>query len=121
MRTIERIFKKISERPTAKVALEKKVLKGFQPTKRDIQNLKIMLKRMYVDVPKNVTDSQVVRMYLNEKYREEVQLQELSKKKKKEELNSKTKLKRLLQILKEAEVSKEKPTKMGSHFVKLVK
>ena len=31
------------------------------------------------------------------------------------------KLKRLVQILEESEVKTEKPTKMGSHFVKLVK
>ena len=102
MSSLNRILKKISQGQTKKkTVLKRAVMKGFMPNSRDIKNLKIMLKRMYVDYKPNLSDSQIVRLYLNEKYKEEVHLQELSKKKK--------------------EVREKLSKHSNSHFIKLVK
>jgi len=102
MSSLQRIFKKISQEQTnKKTALKRATLKGFIPSARDVKNLKIMLKRMYVDYKPNLSDTQIVRLYLNEKYKEEVHLQELSKKKK--------------------EVREKLSKHSNSHFIKLVK
>ena len=91
-------------------------------TKQNSSNLKIMLKRMGVKYKANTADNKLLRLYLNAQYKEQVRLQKLAKtettRKKKD---SELKLKRLLQILEESEVKPQRPTKMGSHFVKLVK
>ena len=122
MKTIDRIFKKISEQPTKKAMLQAKLKQGFVMSKQDSSNLKVMLKRMGVKYKANTADNTLLRLYLNAQYKEQVRLQKLAKtettRKKKD---SELKLKRLLQILEESEVKPQRPTKMGSHFVKLVK
>ena len=122
MKTIDRIFKKISEQPNKKAMLQAKLKQGFVMSKQDSSNLKVMLKRMGVKYKADAGNNTLLRLYLNAQYKEQVKLQKLAKtettRKKKD---SELKLKRLLQILEESEVKPQRPTKMGSHFVKLVK
>ena len=47
MKSIERIFQKISQ-PSKKQTLKRALITGFNLTKQDSSNLKIMLKRMGV-------------------------------------------------------------------------
>ncbi|MDA9276016.1 hypothetical protein N9P67_00280 [Flavobacteriaceae bacterium] len=120
MKSIERIFQKISQ-PSKKQTLKRALITGFNLTKQDSSNLKIMLKRMGVKYKADAGNNTLLRLYLNAQYKEQVRLQKLAKtettRKKKD---SELKLKRLLQILKESEVKPTK-TRMGSHYVKLVK
>ena len=122
MRTIDRIYQKISQQPKKKAMLQAKLKPGFVMSKQDRTNLSIMLKRMNVKFSESATDNQMLRLYLNAQYKEQVKLQKLAKtqaaRKKKD---SEIKLKRLIQILEESEVKQQKPNKLGSHFVKLVK
>ena len=122
MSQLERIFKRISQAPTKKHTLKRALIKGFMLTKQDSSNLKIMLKRMGVKYKANTADNTLLRLYLNAQYKEQVRLQKLAKTEKtRKKKDSELKLKRLLQILEESEVKPQRTTKMGSHFVKLVK
>lgn len=120
MKSIDRIFQKISQ-PSKKQTLKRALIKGFVLTKQDSSNLKIMLKRMGVKYKADAGNNTLLRLYLNAQYKEQVRLQKLAKtettRKKKD---SELKLKRLIQILEESEVKPTK-TRMGSHYVKLVK
>ena len=121
MKTIDRIFKKISEQPTKKAMLQAKLKQGFIMSKQDSSNLKVMLKRMGVKYKANTADNTLLRLYLNAQYKEQVRLQKLAKTETtRKKRDSELKLKRLLQIMKESEVKPNKPS-MGSHYVKLVK
>jgi len=117
-----RIFKKLNAQPNKKAMLQAKLKQGFVMSKQDRTNLSIMLKRMNVKFSESITDNQMLRLYLNAQYKEQVKLQKLAKtqaaRKKKD---SEIKLKRLIQILEESEVKQQKPKQLGSHFVKLVK
>jgi len=120
MKSIERIFQKISQ-PSKKQTLKRALITGFNLTKQDSSNLKIMLKRMGVRFNKSTSNNQLLRLYLNAQYKEQVRLQKLAKTEKtRKKKDSELKLKRLIQILEESEVKPNK-TKMGSHYVKLVK
>ena len=123
MKSIDRIFQKISQ-PSKKQTLKRALITGFNLTKQDSSNLKIMLKRMGVRFNKSTSGNQLLRLYLNAQYKEQVKLQKLAKTTKAESARKKNdselKLKRLIQILEESEVKPNK-TRMGSHYVKLVK
>ena len=123
MKSIERIFQKISQ-PSKKQTLKRALIKGFMLTQQDSSNLKIMLKRMGVKYKANAGSNTLLRLYLNAQYKEQVKLQKLAKTTKAESARKKNdselKLKRLIQILEESEVKPNK-TRMGSHYVKLVK
>ena len=124
MKTIDRIFKKISAQPNKKAMLQAKLKQGFVMSKQDRTNLTIMLNRMGVKHKANTADNTLLRLYLNAQYKEQVKLQKLAKTTKAESARKKNdsqlKLKRLIQILEESEVKPNK-TSMGSHYVKLVK
>ena len=90
-------------------------------SKQDRTNLSIMLKRMNVKFNNNATDNQILRLYLNAQYKEQIKLQKLAKDKKKAEQLAQAKIKRMVDIMEKAKVERTKKTSMGSHFVKLVK
>ena len=121
MTSIERIFKRISDTPTKKESLKRALIKGFNLTKQDVTNLKIMLKRMGVRFTAKHTNNQLLRLYLNAQYKEQVRLQKLAKDKKKAEQLAQAKIKRMVDIMEKAKVERTKKTSMGSHYVKLVK
>jgi hypothetical protein len=122
MSQLERIFKRISQAPTKKQTLKRALIKGFMLTKQDSSNLKVMLKRMGVNFKADAGNNTLLRLYLNAQYKEQVRLQKLAKTEKtRKKKDSELKLKRLIQILEESEVKPQRTTKMGSHFVKLVK
>lgn len=121
MSQLERIFKRISETPTKKETLKKALIKGFTLTKIDRQNLQVMLKRMGVRFTKATTNNQLLRLYLNAQYKEQIKLQKLAKDKKKAEQLAQAKIKRMVDIMEKAKVERTKKTSMGSHYVKLVK
>ena len=119
MRTIDRIYQKISSKPTKKSMLQAKLKQGYVPSPLDRKNLMIIMKRTFKkDVNPDIGDVELLKLYLQLLYAKEVKMQQQRRNKKKD---SQMKLKRLVQILEESEVKTEKPTKMGSHFVKLVK
>lgn len=79
----------------------------------------IIMKRTFKkDVNPDISDVELLRMYLQLVYAKEVKMQQQKKRKTKD---SQMKLKRLVQILEESEVKQQRPTKMGSHHIKLVK
>ena len=119
MKSIERILQKISQ-PSKKQTLKRALIKGFVLTKQDSSNLKIMLKRMGVKYKADAGNNTLLRLYLNAQYKEQVKLQELSKKKKKAEELAASKIQRMLKVMEESRVKPNKTT-MGSHYVKLVK
>ena len=45
MRTIDRIYQKISSKPSKKAMLQAKLKQGYMPTKLDRKNLMIIMKR----------------------------------------------------------------------------
>ena len=119
MRTIDRIYQKISSKPSKKAMLQAKLKQGYMPTKLDRKNLMIIMKRTFKkDVNPDISDVELLRMYLQLVYAKEVKMQQQKKRKTKD---SQMKLKRLVQILEESEVKQQRPTKMGSHHIKLVK
>ena len=119
MRTIDRIFQKINSKPTKKAMLKAKLKQGYVPTQLDRKNLMIIMKRTFKkDVNPDISDVELLRMYLQLVYAKEVKMQQQKKRKTKD---SQMKLKRLVQILEESEVKQQRPTKMGSHHIKLVK
>ena len=121
MKTIDRIFKKHNEKPNKKAMLQAKLKQGFVMTKQDRTNLSIMLKRMGVKYAVNAADNTLLRLYLNAQYKEQVRLQKLAKTEKtRKKKDSELQLKRLIQIMEESKVE-PKRTKMGYHYVKLVK
>ncbi len=120
MTSIERIFKKLNQAPSKKESLKKALITGFNLSRQDSSNLKIMLKRMGVRFNKSTSNNQLLRLYLNAQYKEQVKLQELSKKKKKGEELAAAKIQRMLKVMEESRVKPNK-TRMGSHYVKLVK
>jgi hypothetical protein len=106
MSSLERIFKRISTPDAKKTALKKKQLKGYVPSMVDRKNLMIILKRKYKrDVNPDISDVELLRMYLHLLYDEEVKAQKLAKQKKRAEQLAKTN------------------TKLSSnvHYVKLVR
>lgn len=103
MRTIDRIYKKLSEKPSKKQMLQAKLKQGYMPTEVDRKNLMIILKRTFKkEVNPDIGDVELLRMYLHLLYAKEVKMQEQLKAKKKQQL------------------AKTKRTNMGSHYVKLV-
>lgn len=122
MSQLERIFKRISQQPTKKSMLKAKVQKGYMPTEVDRKNLMVILKRTFKrDVNPDIGDVELLRMYLQLLYAKEVKMQEQHKAKKKAEQLAKAKIDRMLNIMDRAEIKRDPKTKMGSHYVKLVK
>lgn len=121
MRQIERIFQKLSE-PSKKQTFKKKVAQGFKLSEQDKKNIAIILKRKFkTDVSKTITEETLLRTLLKKLYAAEIRLQELKKERLKEDKVATTKVNRMLKILKDSEVKRTNKTRMGSHFVKLVK
>jgi hypothetical protein len=99
--------------------LQAKLKQGYVPSPLDRKNLMIIMKRTFKkDVNPDISDVELLRMYLQLVYAKEVKMQQQKKRKTKD---SQMKLKRLVQILEESEVKQQRPTKMGSHHIKLVK
>jgi len=120
MTSIERIYNKLNQAPSKKESLKKALITGFNLSRQDSSNIKIMLKRMGVRYTTKHSNNQLLRLYLNAQYKEQVKLQELSKKKKKAEELAASKIQRMLKVMEQSRVKPNK-TSMGSHYVKLVK
>ena len=90
MNTLNRVLKKITEKPTLKTELENKVT-GFKLSKVDRKNIQILLKRMYVEFNPNASNNDLLRTFLSETYKAENHFVKMSKAKKKSTKLSKTK------------------------------
>tara|TARA_R100001440_G_scaffold66276_1_gene87279 strand:+ start:1058 stop:1420 length:363 start_codon:yes stop_codon:yes gene_type:complete len=120
MSTLNRILNKLTDKPS--IIDKTKDIIGFSLTKTDRKNISTLLKRQYVEFNNNITDNDMLRLYLNTQYTYENHRTNMEAKLKKEERESKKKVNRMLEILKDSRV---KQTKMsnnnGRRFVKLVK
>ena len=125
MSNLNRILKKLTAKPS--IIDKTNDIIGFSLTNSDRKNLSILLKRQYVEFSKNITDNDLLRLYLNTQYTFENHKFKMEQRLKKEELDNKQKINKMLDILSKSEVKtkKSKPTKMSinqsNHFVKLVK
>ena len=120
MSTLNRILNKLTDKPS--IIDKTKDIIGFSLTKTDRKNISTLLKRQYVEFNNNITDNDMLRLYLNTQYTYENHRINMERKLKKEEVVAKKKVNQMLEILNS---SKVKPTKMsvnsGGRFIKLVK
>ena len=104
MKTIERIFEKINSTPSVQTKLESDIV-GFKVSSRDRRNLMILLRKDQRKFNDNIADNELLRMFLNAKYTEHNKYVKLQREKKRiENKVAQTKVKKMLQILDEAEI-----------------